>query len=84
MDQLFVGLWRHLDRQIFRHAPVHLLSVLDQVIVGYPENIITINQTLANRGSALTFGDEANSTRSSPKPRQSLVIKLMVQPQVTC
>ena len=40
-------------------------------------------QILANRGPDSTFTDEANSTWSSPKPRQSQVIKLMVRTPVT-
>ena len=36
-------------------------------------------QTWANQGPDSTFVDEANSTRSSPKPRSSQVIKLMDQ-----
>ena len=40
-------------------------------------------QILANRGLDSTFVHEANSTRLSPKPRQSQVIKLMVRTQVT-
>ena len=40
-------------------------------------------QTLANRGHNSTFVDEASSTRSSPKPSSSRVIKLMDPTQVT-
>ena len=39
-------------------------------------------QTSANQGPDSTFVDEANSTRWSPKPRQSRVKKLMVRTRV--
>ena len=40
-------------------------------------------QTLVNRGPDSIFVDEANSTRLSPKLKQSGVIKSMVQTLVT-
>ena len=40
-------------------------------------------QTLVNQGPVLTFLDKAISTRSSPKLRSSLVVKLIDQTQVT-
>ena len=41
------------------------------------------HQTLVNGGSDSTFVNEANSTRSSLKLRQSQIIKSMVRTQVT-
>ena len=40
-------------------------------------------QILANRGHNLTFVDEANCTRPSPKPRRGRVIKLMDRERAT-
>ena len=40
-------------------------------------------QILANRGPDLTFVNESNIARSSPKPRQSPVINLMDRTRVT-
>ena len=54
-----------------------------QTLVYWTRTIINGNQTSANRGHDLTIVDEANTTRFSPKPRQSRVIKLMVPARVT-
>ena len=43
----------------------------------------SLAQTSANRGPDSTFVEEANNTRSSPKPSISRVIKLMDRNRVT-
>ena len=64
------------------------LAVLFRTKSRYFENLVpTIctsqKQILANRGPDSTFVDRGSSARSSPKPRQSQVINLMDQTQVT-
>ena len=41
------------------------------------DDLVYCVQTLANQGPDSTLVDEANRTRSSPKPSSSRVIKLM-------
>ena len=46
-------------------------------------NKLTKIQTLANRGPDLTFVNDAGSTRLSPKPSSSQVVKLIDRTRVT-